>query len=129
MVGYNTGTINNSYASGNVTATSTNFNAVAGGFVAHNEGSINNCVAYGNVSATGYTETYSLSGGFVAENEGTLTNHYRYANQTIKHFTIAGNSYVMYFTAGGGGANAWTPKNMRVFNISVTYTKSESVNE
>ena len=43
--------------------------------------------------------------------------------------TIAGNSYVMYFTAGGGGANAWTPKNMRVFNISVTYTKSETVNE
>ena len=43
--------------------------------------------------------------------------------------TIAGNSYVMYFTAGGGGANAWTPKNMRVFNISVTYTKSEPANE
>ena len=39
--------------------------------------------------------------------------------------TIAGNSYVMFFTAGGGGANAWTPKNMRVFNISVTYTKAE----
>ena len=92
MVGYNLGTIKNSYASGNVTATSTNFNAVAGGFIAHNEGTVNNCVAYGNISSTGYTETYSLSGGFVAENEGTLTNCYRYASQTVKHFNKAGGT-------------------------------------
>lgn len=71
------------------------------------------------VSAESYTEPATTSVTFPTTDTamGNLKN------------TIAGNSYVMYFTAGGGGANAWTPKNMRVFNISVTYTKSEPVNE
>lgn len=67
------------------------------------------------VAATSYMEPATTSITFPTTDTamGNLKN------------TIAGNSYVMFFTAGGGGANAWTPKNMRVFNISVTYTKAE----
>ena len=53
LVGYNSGSITNSYATGNVSATSTSSSsAYAGGLVGYNSGDILNSYATGEVSAT-----------------------------------------------------------------------------
>ncbi len=71
------------------------------------------------VAATSYTEPAATTITFPTT-DSTLGN--------LKS-TQAGRSYVMFFTAGGGGTNAWTPKNMRVGNITLVYTKEAPVAE
>ena len=74
LVGYNSGSILNSYATGDVSATS--YNAYAGGLVGHNyRGSITNSYATGNVSATS-TSAYAYAGGLVGYNSGDILNSY-----------------------------------------------------
>ena len=79
LVGYNDGgSITNSYATGNVSATSTSiptYSAYAGGLVGYNNsGDITNSYATGNVSATSTDSAYA--GGLVGENLGDITNSY-----------------------------------------------------
>jgi filamentous hemagglutinin family protein len=78
LVGYNTGSVSNSYSTGAVTGTSA-FDA--GGLVGYNGGTISN--SYSTVAVTG---VYYV-GGLVGYNEGTITNSYSTA-------TVNGNTYV-----------------------------------
>ncbi|WP_411677985.1 GLUG motif-containing protein [Caproicibacter sp.] len=65
IVGSNTGTVTNSYETGNVSGTSN-----IGGFAGSNSGPITNSYEAGGVSGT------SGSGGFVGSNSGSLTDCY-----------------------------------------------------
>ena len=89
LVGYNSGDITNSYATGKVSATSTSTStsiytsarAYAGGLVGYNSGDITNSYATGKVSATstsGSTSSASAyAGGLVGYNDGgSITNSY-----------------------------------------------------
>ena len=78
LAGYNSGSILNSYAAGNVRASSGD-HAYAGGLVGYNSGDILNSYATGNVSATGgsYSGDYAYAGGLVGRNSGgSITNSY-----------------------------------------------------
>ncbi len=68
LVGSNSGTVNNSYATGVV-----NGNYIVGGLVGANNGTISNSYATGSV--TGGTTTLSV-GGLVGANYGTISNSY-----------------------------------------------------
>jgi len=65
LVGVNTGTISNSFATGSVSAGN-----YVGGLVGHNYGTISNSYATGSVSAGNYV------GGLVGANNGTIRNSY-----------------------------------------------------
>ena len=69
LVGGNTGSINTSYATGNVTAVNASF-ASAGGFAGYNGGSVFQSYATGNVSVGGET---GIAGGFVGINTGGIS--------------------------------------------------------
>jgi len=75
LVGSNYGTINNSYATGNVTAETYKY-ASAGGLVGENEGTISNCYATGNVTSTIFSSLSAKAGGLVGSNSGTISNSY-----------------------------------------------------
>ena len=94
LAGYNTssGSITNSYATGNVsatvtsTSTSSSSRAYAGGLVGYNSGDILNSYATGDVSATATstsTSSYAYAGGLVGLGGGSITNCYRYSGQTF----------------------------------------------
>ncbi|GAB3040273.1 hypothetical protein GCM10027285_26440 [Oleiagrimonas citrea] len=73
LVGYAIGgTIDNAYATGTVSTTSTNDSA--GGLVGVNSGTISNAYATGNVNGTTNT------GGLVGQNTGTISNAYATGN-------------------------------------------------
>ena len=87
LVGYNSGSITNSYATGEVSATATSTSsssAYAGGLVGYNSGDILNSYATGNVSATStgsssYASAYA--GGLVGDNDsGSILNSYATGN-------------------------------------------------
>ena len=65
LVGYNSRTISNSYAAGSVTGYRN-----MGGLVGYNDGTISNSYTTGSVSGFAYM------GGLVSENEGTISNSY-----------------------------------------------------
>ena len=95
MVGYNKGTIINSYTNVKVVASSSNLMCYAAGLVGFNNGTITGTFAYGNVSAKGYAETYSYASGLVAA-EGTnsiVTSCFRYDGQIITKFGSLSTSY------------------------------------
>ena len=93
LVGWNYGTISNSYATGNASGL-----AFVGGLVGYNEGAVSNAYATGSVSgsssvgglvggnaygsslsnsyATGGVNVGSIGGGLVGYNDGTVTNTY-----------------------------------------------------
>ena len=94
LIGYvDTATVEDSYAAGNVTVTSTSGFAYAGGFVGMNKGTIENSLAFGNVTAKGQNDSYSRNGGFAAKNDGTLTECYRSESQILTKYTTAGDAY------------------------------------
>ncbi len=82
LVGRNAGgDITNSYATGNVSATSSNSKAYAGGLVGYNyRGSITNSYATGNVSATSTSSSSAYAGGLVGYNSGDILNSYAAGN-------------------------------------------------
>ena len=95
LIGYNNGSIINSYSNVEVSAISTNLRSYAAGLVGYNDGTIAGSFAYGNVSAKGYAEPYSYASGLVAA-EGTnsvVTSCFRYSGQTITKFGSASTSY------------------------------------
>lgn len=69
LVGYNGGLIENSTATGDVTASAAN----VGGFVGSNSGTINGKSASGNVKNTSDQES-ARTGGIAGENSGTIKN-------------------------------------------------------
>ena len=99
LVGVNDGgSILNSYATGNVSATGGS-SAYAGGLVGYNasSGGITNSYATGNVSATStYHDGYVYAGGLVGGNSGDITNSYAAGNVSA---TSTGSSSSAY--AGG----------------------------
>ena len=69
VVGYNEGTVENCYATGDVTALSGAWDYYAGGVVCYNEGTVQNCYAAGRV------ESGQRAGGAVGYNiQGTIQN-------------------------------------------------------
>ena len=95
LIGYvdTAATVKDSYASGNVTVTTTSGFAYAGGFVGMNKGTIEGSLAFGNVTAKGQNESYSRNGGFAAKNDGTLTECYRSEVQVLTQYTTVGAAY------------------------------------
>ena len=107
LVGYNSGDITNSYAAGNVRATSTgsstySSHANAGGLVGSNSGDITNSYAAGNVRATSTgSSTHSSAanaGGLVGSNSGSILNSYATGDVSA---TSTSSSYTAYAYAGG----------------------------
>ncbi len=86
-------TVKDSYASGNVTVTTTSGFAYAGGFAGMNKGALEGSIAFGNVTAKGSDESHSRNGGFVATNDGTLTECFRSETQVLTKYTTAGSAY------------------------------------
>ena len=78
LVGLNYGTISNSYATGNVSSSSATY---VGGLTGFNSGIINNSYATGNVTGSSYV------GGLVGSNIGSISNTYATG-------WVHGNSYV-----------------------------------
>ena len=85
--------VKNSYASGNVSVTTTSGFAYAGGFVGMNKGTIHCSLAFGDVTAKGQNDSYSRNGGFVASNPGVLTHCYRSDTQVLVKNTTVGAAY------------------------------------
>ena len=73
LVGHNLGTVNNTYATVNVTEIGNNSEEI-GGLVGFNGGTVNNSYATGNVNAS------SMVGGLVGINHGVVVNSYAAAN-------------------------------------------------
>ena len=86
-------TVKDSYASGNVSVTTTSGFAYAGGFVGMNQGNIEGSLAFGDVTAHGQNDGYSRNGGFAAKNDGTLTECYRSESQILTKYTTIGEAY------------------------------------
>ena len=111
MVGYNSGDILNSYATGEVSATSTPTYtyayayAYAGGLVGYNSGSILNSYATGDVSATSTftsTRSYAYAGGLVGYKDGgSITNSYAAGNVSATGFySVDAGGLVGYNNSG-----------------------------
>ena len=113
LVGYNDGgSILNSYAAGDVSATATSSGsfAYAGGLVGYNtsSGSILNSYAAGEVSATGY---FAYAGGLVGSNYGSIKNSYATGNAraTVTSISSYANAYAGGLVGfnGGGITNSY----------------------
>ena len=106
LVGYNSGDITNSYATGDVSATSSyssfDNDAYAGGLVGYNNsGDITNSYATGEVSATSYTSS-ARAGGLVGYNGGgSITNSYAAGNVSAIYTYYNSTSPSSYANAGG----------------------------
>jgi len=83
LVGYNGGTVSNSYSSGSVTG-----DGEVGGLIGHNSGTVSNSYSSANVTSHDYV------GGLAGDNSGTVSNSYSSGSVT------AGNS-----TGGLAGFN------------------------
>ena len=138
LVGYNSGDILNSYATGDVSATAYKY-AYAGGLVGENAGgSITNSYAAGDVSATASSSNsnaYAYAGGLVGDNDGgSITNSYATGNvsaTSTSTYTSAStsSSYTAYAYAGGlvGRNNSGDITNSYAAgNVSATYTSASS---
>jgi hypothetical protein len=92
LVGYNRGTVRNSYAGSNVTG-----DANVGSLVGVNDGTVSN--SYSSGSLTGRDSV----GGLVGRNEGTVSNSYSIS-------TVNGNDFVGNLVGANGGtvSNSYT---------------------
>jgi filamentous hemagglutinin family protein len=99
LVGYNLGTINNSYNTGNVSGGRYN----AGGLAGYNSGAINNSYSTGNVSGGGYN-----AGGLVGNNLGAISNSYSTGN-------VSGVGYIGGLT---GSSSGWISTSYATGNVS-----------
>ena len=104
LVGENRGTISNSYATGEVTATTSGQSVYAGGLAGQSNNIISNSYATGNVTATAEGSSTVYAGGLVGWNYGTIENSYATGEVTA---TGSGDVY-----AGGlAGENRGTISN------------------
>jgi hypothetical protein len=81
LVGTSTGTVSNSYSSANVTGTGEQESLCLGGLVGVNTGNVSNSYSSGNVTGTGKQQSLSV-GGLVGLNTGTVSNSHSSANVT-----------------------------------------------
>ena len=124
LVGYNSGSILNSYAADDVSATSTSTSsyeyAYAGGLVGYNSGSITNSYATGNVSATSSGD-YAYAGGLVGGNtsSGSITNSYATGN-------VSASSIYNTYAGGLVGYNSGDRTNCYRYSGQTFYRKEGS---
>ena len=106
LVGYNSGDIMNSYATGDVsaTSTSTSYVAYAGGLVGSNSGDITNSYATGEVSAT---SSYAYAGGLVGYNSGDILNSYATGNVSATGSSNAYAGGLVGRNSGGSITNSY----------------------
>ena len=114
MVGYNNGgSITNSYAAGDVRATSSRSDAYAGGLVGYKDGgSILNSYATGDVSATATATStiitsYANAGGLVGYNSGDITNSYATGNVSATSSRSAADAGGLVGSNSGGITNSY----------------------
>ena len=120
LVDYNTGTITNSYASGN--SSSNNYYSYSGGLVGWNSGNITNSYATGN----SYSNSYS--GGLVGYNTGTINASYAsgssnsgYSGGLVGYNTgTITNSYRVQ-TSGTDGGTGDTPQTLAQLHAATSY--------
>jgi len=107
LVGYNNGTITNSYATGSVTGSD-----MVGGLVGYNynSGTITNSYATGSVTGT------NPAGGLVGYNGGTITNSYATGSVTLGSVSNNGDGYSL---GGLAGNNSGTVTNS-FWNVTTT---------
>ena len=88
LVGYNTGTIYNSYATGTVKGSIAK-KCYVGGLIGYNTGTVSKCVAINTLFVTLNEDdhTYEI-GGVVGSNTGKITTCYRYSGQVF-NITVA----------------------------------------
>ena len=108
LVGYNSnrGTITNSYATGNVTATASS-NAFAGGLAGYNTGTIANSYAVGAVTATASSSSAYVGGLAGINNSGTITNSYATGNVTATASTTSTSASSSTYAGGLVGNNSY----------------------
>ena len=128
LVGYNDGgSITNSYATGNVSATASSSNsnayAYAGGLAGYNSGgSILNCYTTGNVSATASSSySYAYAGGLVGYNSGDILNSYATGEVSATSSSARAGGLVGYNS--GDITNSYAAGNV---SATSTYTASSS---
>ena len=127
LVGYNSGDITNSYATGNVSATASSSNsnayAYAGGLAGYNSGgSILNCYTTGNVSATASSSySYAYAGGLVGYNSGDILNSYATGEVSATSSSARAGGLVGYNS--GDITNSYAAGNV---SATSTYTASSS---
>ncbi|MEI6499032.1 MAG: GLUG motif-containing protein, partial [bacterium] len=112
LVGYNFGTITNSYSTGSIIGNRSNR---VGGLVGENDGTINS--SYSTVNAT-YNSSIGTTGGLVGENDGTITNSYSTGSVTSgsgswgmgsfvgSNYRIINNSYSTGNVISGSGSDS-----------------------
>ncbi len=126
LIGYNLGTINNCFATGNISSP-----FLAGGLVGINEGEISNCFATAGVSGT------IMLGGLVGSNEGGLVNKcYSTGNITGQYylggligensFGNISNSFWDLETSGRTASSGGTGKSTIEMKSIMTYTDLET---
>ena len=125
LVGRNGGgSILNSYATGDVSASSA-YDAIAGGLVGENWGSILNSYATGNVSATSSSTSFSSSvyaGGLVGENDyGGITNSYATGEVSATASSPYANAGGLVGVNGGSITNSYAAGNVSATSSSYAY--------
>ena len=105
LVGYNYGTISNSYATGEVTSSGSD--SSGGGLVGYNnQGTISNSYATGGVIAS--STFSSKGGGLVGNNNGTISNSYATGEVTAPSSSYSnGGGLVGYNYLGGTISNSY----------------------
>ena len=95
LIGSGSGTITDSYATGNVTASGDSSFTYAGGLIGYGSGTITDSYATGNVTASG-DSSFTYAGGLIGYDYGTtITDSYATGNVTA----TSNSSYSSY--AGG----------------------------
>ena len=104
LVGYmNGGSITNSWASRDVSATNANLFAYAGGIAGYiNAGTISGCYSSGAITANGSALSYSKNGQIIGEksDNAVLANCYKYNGATVTRYGTAGSVYNEDGTSG-----------------------------
>lgn len=109
LIGYiriNGGTVSNSYARGNVTATSTT-TGYAGGLAGGSIGTVSNCYATGHVSGI---------------NPGGLIGNNRYTNNGYDYYGTEENSYYDSQTTGQSDTGKGEPRTTAQMKMQSTFT-------
>ncbi len=86
LIGEGYSTITDSYATGNVTSTSTGNHSYAGGLVGNGNSTVTDSYATGNVTSTSASSS-SYAGGLVGNGNSTVTDSYATGNVTSTSYT------------------------------------------
>ena len=127
LVGYNSGGILNSYATGEVSATapSSESYAYAGGLVGYNSGGILNSYATGEVSATATANySYAYAGGLVGYNSGDITNSYATGDVSATAYRSAYAGGLVGYNYAGSILNSYATGDVSATSSSTSTNSS-----